>query len=114
MAKNQFHENCKFLVSSILKKDKINWPKEIKIAQKLLNLYPEIKFWEELYLDTYPNSLCVFLTDSGQKLLKKEHDTFLLTKSEKIEIEEKPVVILESIEEKKNPKTLQEFIDEQL
>lgn len=112
MAENKNHDNCKFLISNFLK-GKINWPKEIKIAKKLLKEYPEVKFWEKVYMDTYPSSLSMFLTGSGKKFLEKEFESYSLTKTkEPIKLEESPVINIKENKDRNKPKTLQQFIDE--
>ncbi len=43
-----------------------NWPREIKIAKKLLYLCPDIDAWKGLFLDRPISSLSFFLTDGGE------------------------------------------------
>lgn len=52
------------------KPSQINWPKETKIANSLLKLYPELEFWQCAGLDFKIESLCYFLGDRGINQLK--------------------------------------------
>lgn len=61
------HQKCKFLVSKFVEKDNANWPREIKIAKKLIKIYPDIQLWFDLKLEFKLNSLAFFLTDDGKK-----------------------------------------------
>ena len=65
-AKLTDHGKCKFLVSKFVVKDNLNWPREIKIAKKLLKLYPDFVVWSNLKLDFKLNSLAFFLMDEGK------------------------------------------------
>ncbi len=47
-----------------------SWPREIKIAKKIYNLYPYPKFWNQLDLGFKLNSLAWFLTKEGGHSLK--------------------------------------------
>lgn len=112
MAKNEEHQSCKLIVASILK-GKINWGREIKIAKKLLVEYPDRAFWESLYMDTYPTSLSIFLTNGGKKFLIKQYREFKLTESsDEIKLEESPVVAIVPTNVTKKPKTIQQFVDQ--
>ena len=63
------------LVKKFLSKEAvINWPKQIKLAKQLLELYPNIDFWDKA---TPPDeniwSLAWFLTEAGTSFLKNQH-----------------------------------------
>lgn len=75
--KSSEHSRCKFLVSKFLIKDQLNWAREIKIAKKLLKLYPDFKIWSDLKLKFKLNSLAFFLTEEG----KGEMSVFEFNKS---------------------------------
>lgn len=68
-------ENAKFIILKLCSDIKfINWPREIKIAKKLLEKYNDIKFWESLekYLSSHyiqGNSLSRFLIKENSYLL---------------------------------------------
>lgn len=66
MDKKLEHSRCKLLVSKFVLKDQLNWPKEIRIAKKLLKEYPDFNTWTQLKLDFKLNSLAFFLTDEGK------------------------------------------------
>ena len=110
---NPLFNECKELISLYLTKgDKISWPKEIKIAKKLLASYP-IEFFRQYDPLTKFYSLAVFLTKAGKLELKKNFDIYNLTKPcPQVKLEDKPVVQLEQSVTEKTPKTLQEFVDE--
>ena len=71
MATNTTHNKCKLLVSHFCgHADKILWGKEIKIAQKLLKLNSDVKFWLSVQTQQPIFSLSYFLTDEGKELLQ--------------------------------------------
>lgn len=49
------------------------WAREIKIAKKILNLYPSIYFWRQAELGFPLNSLAYFLTPEGKYTLITLH-----------------------------------------
>lgn len=67
MEKKEEHNRCKFLVTKFVNKEGLNWAREIKIAKKLLKIYPSIEDWTALKLDFKLNSLAFFLTEEGKK-----------------------------------------------
>lgn len=69
--KKTFHSKCQTLVNKLCGGNPyLSWPKEIKIAKKLLKEEPDLSFW--LSLDTPPRlaSLSWFLTEEGKLFLK--------------------------------------------
>jgi hypothetical protein len=103
------HKLCQFIVKKFVLGN-INWPREIKIAQKLIKKFNTFDFWNNLKeLGSPPPSLAWFLKPEGKSFLIKEYESFNL----KID---KNIVKLEkykSGEDKnicKKPKTLLEFI----
>ena len=71
MPKNTLHNKCKLLVNHFCGHAKfISWGKEIKIAKKLLQLNPEVKFWKSLETPTLIFSLSWFLTRDGKDFLQ--------------------------------------------
>ena len=84
---NQNHENCKWIVSNFVKKENIDWPREIKMAQKLTREYScDIDFWENLskqFKIKLP-SLAYFLTENGKELLIKEKNKENLVLPDKV------------------------------
>lgn len=70
------HKTCQYVIEKYVEKAKINWPREIKIAQKLLRFYPEQEFWEDLPPLIKLNSLAYFLGGEGIGYLKEMYMTF--------------------------------------
>ena len=64
------HKLCQFIIKKFIK-DKINWPREIKIAQKLIKIYKKYSFWNNLN-DLKLPSLAWFLTEEGKIFLSTE------------------------------------------
>lgn len=62
---------CKLIISKMVVKEKINWPREMKIAKKLLELYPDSSFWKKINSQQY-FSLSYFLTPEGLDFLKTQ------------------------------------------
>lgn len=62
-------------------KDKKNiiWPKEMKMVNCLLKIFPNKDFWDGLKLSFELNSLCWFLSDDGRNFLNKEYKRFNLS-----------------------------------
>lgn len=103
------HKLCQFIVKKYIKQT-INWPREIKIAQKLTKKFKEFNFWNNLLdLKSPPPSLAWFLKPEGKAFLLKEYEIFKLNLNIKsIKIENNKIG-----EDKKicqNPKTLLQFI----
>jgi len=46
------------------------WAKEIKLAKKLFNSCPDVRFWNQVELDFKLNSLAWFLSKEGKYALK--------------------------------------------
>lgn len=65
---NAKHEAAKFLIFKFLKKTPKNWGKEIKAAQKVITVHPEIL---SLELPFKLNSLLWFLTPEGKIAVNK-------------------------------------------
>jgi len=71
MGKSTLHKKCQLLVSHFCgHADKILWGKEIKIAQKLLKINSDVKFWLSVQTQQPIFSLSYFLTDEGKDLLQ--------------------------------------------
>ena len=91
-------------------KGNINWPREIKIAQKLSKRFNSFVFWDNLKeLGSPPPSLAWFLKNEGKAFLLKEYESFNLN------LNKQNIILQENkIEQDKNickkPKTLLEFI----
>ena len=82
--------NKKEFIKRFLKEDvKIIWPKEMKMANLLFNIFPKKEFWGSLELNFKLNSLCWLLSDDGRKFLNKEYKKFNLNlpETKKFEID---------------------------
>lgn len=103
------HKLCQLIVKKYVK-GQVNWPREIKIAQRLVKKFNSFDFWDNLQnLGSPPPSLAWFLKAEGKAFLLKEYEAFNLKLNQNIiELEEN------KIQEDKNickkPKTLLEFI----
>jgi hypothetical protein len=102
------HKLCQFIVKKFIK-DKINWPREIKIAQGLTKTYKKYNFWNNLN-DLKLPSLAWFLTEDGKRFLATEDKKKYLNiqKSEEAPLQENKIGEDKNI--CKKPKTLIEFI----
>jgi hypothetical protein len=107
--KNINHKLCQLIVKKYVS-GKINWAREIKIAQKLVKKFNSFEFWDNLKnLGSLPPSLAWFLKAEGKAFLLKEYESFNLNLSTK-----QVVLNINKIEEDKKickkPKTVLEFI----
>ena len=107
--KNINHKLCQFIVKKYVKGN-INWPREIKIAQRLTKRFNSFDFWGNLKeLGSPPPSLAWFLKTEGKAFLLKEYEKFKLNlNTETVKLEENKVQDDKKICQK--PKTLIEFI----
>ena len=107
--KNQKHKLCQFIIKKYVDGN-INWPREIKIAKRLINKFNSFKFWLNLKeLGSKPPSLAWFLKPEGKSFLLKEYEIFNL------EILPIQIYLTENKLQKdkkicKKPKTLVEFM----
>lgn len=103
------HKLCQLIVKKYIK-GQINWPREIKIAQRLVKKFNNFDFWENLQkLGSPPPSLAWFLKPEGKAFLLKEYEMFNLKLNNNI-IQLKENKIQEDKNICKKPKTLLEFI----
>jgi hypothetical protein len=103
------HKLCQFIIKKYINQ-KIDWPREIKIAQKLVKTYEGYSFWNGLK-PIRLTSLAFFLTEDGKSFIamEKMKDNLELDKPIKFEIQE--IKIGEDKKVCKKPKTLLEFIN---
>ena len=87
------------------------WSKEIKIAKKLFNSYPDARFWNQLELEFKLNSLAWFLTKDGLKFLYKQQSLFRLALPEKKEYTLGDKILGPKGKTPRKPKTIIDFID---
>lgn len=98
------------MVSKFVSSPKINWGKEIKIAQKLLEFKSGKEFWENLRIDFKLNSLSWFLTNEGKQfLIANETKQFLAGPMNKGYVMETQK-IGEDLDIKIKPKTISDFL----
>ena len=102
------HKLCQFIIKKYINQ-KIDWPREIKIAQKLIKTYKGYSFWNSLK-DLKLPSLAWFLTDEGKKFIATEQikDKLNLERPEKIQLKENKLGEDKKVCQK--PKSLLEFI----
>lgn len=102
------HKLCQFIVKKYIK-DKINWAREIKIAQKLIKTYKGYSYWNNLK-DLKLPSLAWFLTEEGKCFMATEaiKDKVVIPKPQKYQLEENKIGEDKKVCQK--PKSLLEFI----
>lgn len=64
------HKLCQFIIKKYVKNN-IDWPKEVKIAQKLIKKYKRFNIWGSIKEIKLP-SLAWFLTDNGENFINLE------------------------------------------
>lgn len=103
------HKLCQFIVKKYIK-TQINWPREIKIAQKLTKKFKSFEFWDNLQeLKSPPPSLAWFLKSEGKAFLLKEYESFNMNlNKQEIFLNENKIGEDKKVCQK--PKTLLEFI----
>lgn len=90
------------------KPSQTNWPREIKIANSLLRLYPEVEFWQCAELNFKIESLCYFLGEKGLDQLKFFYLKYKYRLPEKI----KPQDLKEKIgQDSSPPPSLKKFFN---
>lgn len=94
-----------FIIWKFVKPENVNWPREMKVAKELFNIYPDLEFWNNLRLNFKLNSLVWFKTFDGKKYLSNEKT---MTKSNKVEILDEKIGKDEEV--KKLP-TLKDFLN---
>ena len=93
------------------------WPKEIRLAKKLIQQFPDLNFWRDsahLIFKKKPRSLTAYLVDSNIKLLKDKYHSY--SKLKDLDFQKKSCYTLEKgrigedkVFEKK-PKSILDFI----
>lgn len=103
------HKLCQMIVRKFVRGN-INWPREIKIAQKLIKRFNNFNFWDNLKdLGSPPPSLAWFLKPEGKSFLIKEYEMFNLNLNKEI-IELKNEKVQEDKNIDKKPKTILDFL----
>ena len=75
----------KFIVGKYVKEESIIWPREIKIAKKLTNAYPNQDFLQTFELTFSLNSLAWFLTARGCEMITREYNLFNAEEKKSVE-----------------------------
>ena len=104
------HKLCQLIIKKYIK-GQINWPREIKIAQRLTKKFNSFEFWDNLKeLGSPPPSLAWFLKNEGKAFLLKEYESFNMNFDQNIiNLEQNKISEDKKICQK--PKTLLEFIN---
>ena len=109
MKKPNAHKLCQFIIKKYVKQN-INWPREVKIAQRLVKKFNSFDFWDNLIeLKSPPPSLAWFLKPEGKAFLLKEYEKFNLNLGDS-NIVLSNNKIFEDKKICKKPKTLLDFI----
>lgn len=107
------HKLCQLIVKKYVNGN-INWPREIKIAQKLIKKFKSFNFWNSLKkLKNPPPSLAWFLKPEGKAFLLIEYENFKLS-FDKQKIHLSKVKVGEDKKINFKPKTLLSFIRKDL
>jgi hypothetical protein len=87
MDKGGKHKLCQYIIKKYVQ-GQINWPREIKIAQKLIKKFHSSDFWVNLVqLKSPPPSLAWFLKLEGKAFLLKEYEKFnIVFEKDKVEL----------------------------
>mgnify|MGYP006969489835 CR=1 FL=1 len=102
---------CKFIIEKFVDPKKINWPRDMKIAKKLIKEYCDFDFWKFVSLQTDLYSLAFFVSVKGKQLLKDRHELY---EKQKIDLDKaKPEMSEEKLGEDAKiapPKSLKDFL----
>lgn len=72
----------KELIVKTLNKETINWPKEMKIADKILKDLTDLEFWKIFNLGYKMDSLAFLLTNAGRLIIDKQYAEYKLKNQE--------------------------------
>lgn len=61
----------KLIVEKFVKKESIIWPREMKLANALIEKYPDYKFWSSINFEFKLNSLAWFIGEGKDELFNK-------------------------------------------
>lgn len=102
-------------------KEKVDWPRCMKILGGMFELIPDLEFWKVFQLWQRFDNLYWFLKESGKATLLKEYDKWIKNKTSKaVSKNEETGYILEptkigpdikQIESVTKPKSLKDFLD---
>jgi hypothetical protein len=103
-------EKYQFVIEKFVGKDFVqNWGIEVKMAKRLLALYPRFDFWQGKQPKKFA-SLCCLLTGKAKAFLSKTYDEYVLENPVEVvyNLTEKPIQSELPIEHK--PRSLVDFI----
>jgi hypothetical protein len=107
-------KKCKQLISSLLQGQKVNWPKEMKLAKKLIAFCDDMAFWEQVKKDLHKDydlcSLSYYLTQNGKASISKQKNAFFLDKTKKTEYTLQEEKVSEDVNVETKMKTLKDFL----
>jgi len=75
-AKNTSLNKREFVLKFVKDSSSLVWPREMKIVNTIIAIFPDDTFWRSLELKFKLNSLCWFLSDDGRKFLNAEYKKF--------------------------------------
>lgn len=107
-----FSSTKRNLIKKLLKPDQpINWPRELKVANTLIQKKPDVQFWENFDLPFKLNSLSFLLSDRGKEyLLQKRVEKHDLPSFKPTQIELSSEKIGEDVICNK-PKSIKDFLN---
>lgn len=111
MKKLNKRDLIKKLVAEPDKQKRIFWAREMKLLNDLLDIFPNIEFWQRMTIDKVA-SLAMLRSGFGLERIKKKYREFNYKIPPKIEIPLGEKTGEDKIFSKK-PKTIRQFIDEQ-
>jgi hypothetical protein len=111
MAKNLEFENCKKILGLLLADLKgINWPKEMRMAKKILKEFPRVTELKEVSLTPKPTTLSWYLTEQGKIFLCKVISQIPLDLEERKTYTVESQRVGEDKEYEQAPQTILDFI----
>lgn len=112
MAKNQIHEQCKWLIYKFLGKIESSlYAREIKLAKTLLKANPETELWETLTIKGKLPSLAYFLTENGKEAVRKHFAQKNLVLPEKLSYDLGEQIKVKTIKSENKPKNIFNFLN---
>lgn len=69
---------CKRIITKLIKKENINWSRDMACAKRLYQLIPDNLFWSKMESDTQFDACPQLLTEASINFLKKKYALFKL------------------------------------
>lgn len=111
----KFGKEKKALITFFVKSENLqsskDWAREMKIANKLWERYPDVNFWNSFKLTFNLKSLAWLIGEEGDAQIRKQWEMFQLDKSRELSImyeENKAEPFTPPVQIK--PKTLKDFL----